>query len=73
VEIIAKFSMTQKLNKEPCWLLCDEQRFISGEISHPTKKRACDFNKRIFVGGGKKISKSAIFRGEKGQIAIFRL
>ncbi len=63
--------MTQKLNKER-WLLCDEQRFISGEISHQTKRGPATSTKGL-LWGEKKPFKFAIFRGEKGQIAIFRL
>jgi len=63
VEIIAKFSMTQKLNKER-WLLCDEQRFISGEISHQTKRGPATSTKGLlWGGGGEKTLKFAIFRG----------
>ncbi len=58
--------MTQKLNEEP-WLLCDEQRFISGEISHQTKKRGLRLQQKEFFVGEKNSPKFAIFRGEKGQ------
>jgi hypothetical protein len=62
--------MTQKLNNEP-WLLCHEQRFISGEISHQTKRGPATSTKGFLWRNV--FPKFAIFRGEKGQIAIFRL
>jgi hypothetical protein len=49
VEIIAKFSMTKFFNKEP-WLLCYEQRFISGEISHQTKRGPATSTKGFLWG-----------------------
>jgi len=56
--------MTQKLNKER-WLLCDEQRFISGEISHQTKRGPATSTKGLLWGGGggKKCYKSPFLRG----------
>jgi hypothetical protein len=53
----------EKLNKEP-WLLCDEQRFISGEISHQTKRGPATSTKG-FLCGGKNLPNLPYFEEKK--------
>jgi hypothetical protein len=65
VEIIAEFSMTQKLNKEPCWLLCDEQRFIFWRNFAPNKKEGLRLQQKDFFVGGKKILPNLPYFEEK--------